>query len=121
MENKYHCSIIEKAIYFITENYRSQPTLEEVSDYVCLSKYHFQRLFHQWVGVSPKQFLQFTTVEHAKKCLEAGRTTLATAYEVGLSGNGRLHSRGVWKKGRRSHFKISSYPNSIWGDGHSRI
>ena len=95
MENQYHCNTIEKAIYYITENYRSQPTLEEVSDYVCLSKYHFQRLFHQWVGVSPKQFLQFTTVEHAKKCLEEGRTTLATAYEVGLSGNGRLHDTFV--------------------------
>ena len=86
---------MEKAIHFIAANYQNQPSLEEVSSHVCLSKYHFQRLFHQWVGVTPKQFLQFTTVEHAKKCLEQGRSTLATAYEVGLSGNGRLHDMFV--------------------------
>lgn len=86
---------MEKAIYFIVENYREQPSLEEVSAHVFMSKYHFQRLFHQWVGVTPKQFLQFTTVEHAKQCLQEGRTTLATAYEVGLSGNGRLHDMFV--------------------------
>ena len=86
---------MEKAIHFIVENYKEQPSLEEVSAHVFLSKYHFQRLFHQWVGVTPKQFLQFTTVEHAKKCLQKGRSTLATAYEVGLSGNGRLHDMFV--------------------------
>lgn len=91
MENKYHCSVMERAIHFIVENYREQPNLEAVSAHVCMSKYHFQRLFHRWVGVTPKQFLQFTTIEHAKKCLQEGRSTLATAYEVGLSGNGRLH------------------------------
>ncbi len=95
MENKYHSNIIERAIHFIVENYKKQPSLEEVTAHVYLSKYHFQRLFHQWVGVTPKQFLQFTTVEHAKKCLEEGRSTLATAYEVALSGNGRLHDMFV--------------------------
>jgi AraC family transcriptional regulator of adaptative response/methylated-DNA-[protein]-cysteine methyltransferase len=91
MENTYHGNIIERAIHFIVENYRSQPSLEEVSNHVHLSKYHFQRLFHEWAGVTPKQFLQYITVEHAKKCLKEGQSTLATAYEVGLSGNGRLH------------------------------
>lgn len=91
MENKYHFSIIERAIHFIAGNYKKQPSLEEIADHVHLSKYHFQRLFREWAGVTPKQFLQFTTVEHAKKCLQEGRSTLATAYELGLSGNGRLH------------------------------
>ncbi len=91
MEKTYHGHIIERAIHYIVENYRSQPSLEEVSKHVHLSKYHFQRLFHEWAGVTPKQFLQYITVEHAKKCLYEGQSTLATAYEVGLSGNGRLH------------------------------
>lgn len=95
MENKYHSNIMERAIHFIVENYKKQPSLEEVAAHVYLSKYHFQRLFHQWVGVTTKQFLQFTTTEHAKKCLEEGRSTLATTYEVGLSGNGRLHDMFV--------------------------
>lgn len=91
MEKTYHGHIIERAIHYITDNYRLQPSLEEVSNHVHLSKYHFQRLFQEWAGVTPKQFLQFITVEHAKRCLEEGQSTLATAYDVGLSGNGRLH------------------------------
>jgi len=91
MEKTYHGHIIERAIHFISENYRLQPNLDEVANHVHLSKYHFQRLFHEWAGVTPKQFLQYITVAHAKKCLQQGRSTLATAYDVGLSGNGRLH------------------------------
>ncbi len=55
------------------------------------SKYHLQRLFTEWVGVSPKTYLQYLTTERAKDALRAGRSTLAAAYESGLSGNSRLH------------------------------
>jgi AraC family transcriptional regulator of adaptative response/methylated-DNA-[protein]-cysteine methyltransferase len=82
---------IAQAIRYIARHYRRQPDLDEVAEQVHLSKFHFQRLFQQWAGVSPKQFLQMTTVEHAKRLLDEGRSTLDAAYEVGLSGNGRLH------------------------------
>ena len=91
MGNNYHFKIIEEAIHFISLNYREQPGLDEIADSVHLSKFHFQRLFHKWAGISPKDFLQFITIEHAKKCLIEGWSTLETAYEAGLSGNGRLH------------------------------
>ena len=91
MENNYHFDRIKEAINFITVNYQRQPDLDEIADHVHLSKFHFQRLFQQWAGVSPKQFLQCVTTEHAKKSLQAGRSTLAAAHETGLSGNGRLH------------------------------
>ncbi len=83
---------IEKAIYFIHDNFRDQPTLDEVADYVHLSPFHFQRLFKDWAGVSPKKFLQYTSIEHAKKVLRQGNSTLFDAtLETGLSGTGRLH------------------------------
>ena len=91
MENSYHFSTIEKAIGFIRNSTETQPSLDEVAAHVHLSKFHFQRLFKKWAGVSPKEFLQYLTVEQAKQALKKGKSTLETAYDVGLSGNGRLH------------------------------
>ena len=91
MENRYHFSIIEKAIGYIREYREGQPSLDQIADHVHMSKFHFQRLFRKWAGVSPKEFLQYLTIERAKKALQKGKSTLETAYYVGLSGNGRLH------------------------------
>ncbi len=82
---------IEQAIVYLEENFRRQPSLEEVAQAVHLSKFHFQRLFQRWAGISPKQFLQFLTLDHAKAMLRESQTVLDTSYAVGLSGPGRLH------------------------------
>jgi len=82
---------ITRAIEYLEEHFRGQPSLEEVAAAVGLSPYHFQRLFRRWAGVSPKRFLQFLTIEHAKTALAEGQSVLAAAYEAGLSGPGRLH------------------------------
>src|SRR5712692_9269620 len=84
-------SRIEKAILFLGENFRSQPSLEEVARSVNLSEYHFQRLFRRWAGISPKRFVQFLTLEHAKELLRESRPVLDAAFEAGLSTPGRLH------------------------------
>lgn len=83
---------IAQAIDYIGRNFRAQPSLDEVAAQVHLSSYHFQRLFSDWAGVSPKKFLQFISVEHAKSMLRAPQVTLFdAAHETGLSGTGRLH------------------------------
>ncbi len=82
---------IEKAILFLEENFRRQPSLGEVAAHVGLSEYHFQRLFRRWAGISPKRFLQYLTAEYARELLRESRSTLEVAYEAGLSGPGRLH------------------------------
>ena len=82
---------IERAILFLEQNWRRQPSLDEVARSVHLSEFHFQRLFRRWAGISPKRFLQFLTVEHAKRRLDESRPLLETAYDAGLSGPGRLH------------------------------
>jgi AraC family transcriptional regulator of adaptative response/methylated-DNA-[protein]-cysteine methyltransferase len=85
-------SRIAEAIGYIKSNFKAQPGLEEVADKVNLSPFHFQRLFTDWAGVSPKKFLQYLTVEHAKKMLKESQTSLFdAALESGLSGTGRLH------------------------------
>lgn len=82
---------VAKALGYVEANLAAQPHLAEVAAHVGLSPYHFQRLFKRWAGISPKRFLQFLTVEHAKACLAEARSVLDTAYDAGLSGPGRLH------------------------------
>lgn len=83
---------IAQAITYIKENFKEQPSLDEIAEQVHLSPFHFQRLFTEWAGTSPKKFLQYISVEHAKKMLKENRSTLfETAYNTGLSGTSRLH------------------------------
>lgn len=85
-------SRIAEAISYINGNFKTQPGLEEVAEKINLSPFHFQRLFTEWAGVSPKKFLQYLTIEYAKKMLKENQATLfETAFETGLSGTGRLH------------------------------
>jgi AraC family transcriptional regulator of adaptative response/methylated-DNA-[protein]-cysteine methyltransferase len=81
-----------EAIEFLRLNYKRQPTLEEAAEHVSLSPFHFQRMFKDWAGVTPKQFLQYLSIEHAKSILKDKQASLFdTAFETGLSGTGRLH------------------------------
>lgn len=83
---------IAEAIDYIREHFKEQPSLEEVAEKIHLSPFHFQRMFSEWAGVSPKKFLQFISVQHAKELLANKRNTLSdVAYETGLSGTSRLH------------------------------
>jgi AraC family transcriptional regulator of adaptative response/methylated-DNA-[protein]-cysteine methyltransferase len=83
---------IADAIGFFKENVKAQPGLDEVAGHVHLSPFHFQRMFRQWAGVTPKQFLQYLSVEYAKEILKTtGSSLFDTAIETGLSGTGRLH------------------------------
>ena len=82
---------IEQAIIFLRQNFQRQPSLKEVADKIGLSEYHFQRLFSRWAGISPKRFLQFLTIEHAKQLLAQSKSSLEVTYDAGLSGPGRLH------------------------------
>lgn len=82
---------IEQAINYLGQSFREQPDLRDVARRVHLSEYHFQRLFRRWAGISPKRFLQFLTVEHAKKLLDESSDLLRVTYDSGLSSPGRLH------------------------------
>lgn len=83
---------IADAIRFLKKNYRTQPKLEEIAEHINMSPFHFQRMFSEWVGTTPKRFLQYLNIEYAKKILKETHATLFdTACELGLSGTGRLH------------------------------
>jgi AraC family transcriptional regulator of adaptative response/methylated-DNA-[protein]-cysteine methyltransferase len=83
---------IAEAIGYIREHFKEQPSLDELAEKVHLSPFHFQRIFTEWAGVSPKKFLQYISIQHAKSVLKNEQATLFdAALETGLSGTGRLH------------------------------
>ena len=82
---------IEKAIRFVQDNFRSQPTLDQIAQSVHLSRYHFDRLFKRWAGISPIQFQQFLTLDYATQKLADSRSLLDAAFDAGFSGPSRLH------------------------------
>ena len=83
--------LVAEAIRYLETHQQEQPGLDELAAHLGLSPFHLQRLFKRWAGISPKRFLQFLTVEHAKALLASSWNVLDTAYETGLSGPGRLH------------------------------
>ena len=116
---------IEEAIGYITTNFKSQPGLDEVAEKIHLSPYHFQRLFTDWAGVSPKKFLQYISVEHAKSILKDKQASLFdAAFETGLSGTGRLHdlfiniegmTPGEYKNGGENLLINYSFAETLFG------
>lgn len=100
-DNKtYQYNKVAEAIAFIDDNFKGQPSLDEIAEHVNLSSFHFQRLFKEWVGISPKQYLKFINSGYAKILLKKKQGNLSdTSFELGLSGTGRLHDMFVTIQG----------------------
>ena len=90
---------VEQAIKFLTSNFKSQPSLEEVARQVNLSPFHFQRLFVDWVGISPKKFLQHLTMNHLRERLQQSPNLLDAAETAGLSSQSRVYDLFVTIEG----------------------
>jgi AraC family transcriptional regulator, regulatory protein of adaptative response / methylated-DNA-[protein]-cysteine methyltransferase len=85
-------SRVAEAIEYIKKNFKNQPNLDLLAEQINVSPFHFQRIFSEWAGTSPKKFLQYISIEHAKNLLKNSNSTIAdTAYETGLSSTSRLH------------------------------
>jgi len=83
---------IAETIAFVRKNFKSQPSVDEMAERVHVRPLHFKRMFTEWAGTSPQKFLQYISLEHTKKILEADRATLfETAFETELSSRSRLH------------------------------
>ncbi len=82
---------VVEAIRYIDAHRLDQPGLDQVAAAVNLSPFHFQRLFTRWAGVSPKRYLGFLTLAHARRMLDGSASILDAALDAGLSGPSRLH------------------------------
>jgi len=101
-------NVVRRAIAHIRGHWRSQPEIETIAHAAGVSTTDLHHLFRRWCGLTPKAFLQALTLNHARELLRSSASVLETAYEVGLSGPGRLHdlfvtheamSPGEWKAG----------------------
>jgi AraC family transcriptional regulator, regulatory protein of adaptative response / methylated-DNA-[protein]-cysteine methyltransferase len=101
-------AVVRRAIAFISEHWRAQPEIDEIAAAVGTTTADLHHLFRRWAGLTPKAFLQAITLDHARRLLRSSASVLDAAYEVGLSGPGRLHdlfvtheamSPGEWKSG----------------------
>ena len=125
-EEHIHYRQIEKAIGYIVKNFKQQPKLETIAAAMHISPAHFQRLFTAWAGTSPKKFLQYISVEHAKTLLREEKTSLFDATEeTGLSSTSRLHDLFIniegmtpaeYKKGGLNLMINYSFSKSLFGD-----
>lgn len=91
MESSINYTRIEKALKYLTDNFRKQPSLEEAANHVHLSPFHFQRMFTEWAGISPKKFLQYLTIEELKKAIDKSGNLDEAAEQVGLSAQSRVY------------------------------
>lgn len=125
-QDKINFNRIAEAIDYIQKHFKSQPNLDVIAEKVHLSPFHFQRLFTEWAGTSPKKFLQYTSIEYAKKLLKDEQASLfETALETGLSGPSRLHDLFIsiegmtpaeYKNGGKELRINYSYAESPFGD-----
>lgn len=115
---------IELAINYIRTHFKEQPSLDEIAAAVNLSPHHFHRLFSEWAGVSPKKFLQYTTIEYAKTHLKNQKTIFDVSMDAGLSSSSRLHdlfvtveamTPGEYKNKGNDLTIYYSYPATIFG------
>ncbi|MBI3220408.1 MAG: methylated-DNA--[protein]-cysteine S-methyltransferase [Bacteroidetes bacterium] len=90
-ENTFNYQRIEQAIIYLEKNFQQQPELDDVAEKVHLSPFHFQRLFTEWAGISPKRFLQFLTVGFLKNKLENAKNIIEAATDAGLSSQSRVY------------------------------
>ncbi|MGB3179555.1 MAG: helix-turn-helix domain-containing protein, partial [Albidovulum sp.] len=87
----YHYGVIARALRLIDAEGGTGMTLEDLAARLQMSPAHFQRVFSRWVGVSPKRYQQYLTLDLAKRLLGERHTLLTAAAETGLSGTSRLH------------------------------
>lgn len=86
-----HYDTIAKAIELITTNKLKSPSDEELAKALGISASHLRKVFTEWVGITPKQFSRYLSLEYSKGLLKEQKNHLTTSYKTGLSSSGRLH------------------------------
>ncbi|MFD2146257.1 methylated-DNA--[protein]-cysteine S-methyltransferase [Mucilaginibacter antarcticus] len=82
---------VEETIYYLIENFKSQPDLDVLAEKINLSPFHFQRIFLDWVGITPKKFLQYLTLGYLKDQIRNTANVIQAANIAGLSSQSRVY------------------------------
>lgn len=113
---------IEKAISYLTENFRAQPDLDVIAEKVNLSPFHFQRIFLDWVGLTPKKFVQYLTLDYLKGQIQQTHNVIEAAEIAGLSSQSRVYDLFVNIEGvSPEQFKTSGVGLKIYYGYHATL
>jgi AraC family transcriptional regulator, regulatory protein of adaptative response / methylated-DNA-[protein]-cysteine methyltransferase len=82
---------VADAIAFLSNNFKAQPSLEAVAQHVHTSPQHFQRIFTEWAGVSPKKFTQYLTIDYLRHKIQEANNLQNAADMAGLSTQSRVY------------------------------
>ncbi len=91
MRKDHQFEIVHASIEWLADHQKQQPDLQALSNRTGYSPSYIQRVFLDWAGLSPKQFLQALTREAAVGRLIEGASSLETALSIGYSSPSRLH------------------------------
>lgn len=78
----FHLVTIEKAKEYIHENFAKDISLYELSNYSCVSPFHFSRIFKKFTSFSPHQYLLNIRLKHSEMLLKNNSTPVS---EISLS------------------------------------
>lgn len=90
-DTQYHYRVIERALERIDAAGGQPLSLTELANNLDMSPAHFQKVFSAWVGVSPKRYQQYLSLDFARELLAQRMPLDAVADHAGLSGSSRLH------------------------------
>lgn len=82
-KNKNVNPYIIKSIKYINQNLKKKITINEICQYINLSKYYFSRMFKNEIGVTPYRYIMNCKIEAIKEDLSYGVdiNTIVSKYE----------------------------------------
>ncbi len=79
-----HYADIHDALLFMQKNYALPITVDDITEHIKISKYHFIRLFKKQMGVTPYEYLINYRINQAKILLQTtSRSLFEISYDVG--------------------------------------
>lgn len=86
--------------HFIDNNFEKDLKLDFLSNIKFTSKYHLQRLFKRYYGLTPRQYLINKRIEKSKENLTNGMTVTETCFAVGFESLGSFSKLFKTKTGK---------------------
>ena len=71
------------------------PSLESLAAAAGMSRFHFQRVFKQATGLSPKAFASAKRAEKIRELLPASATVTEAIYQAGFNSNARFYEKST--------------------------
>jgi len=85
-----HVTAIEKACALLRAS-ETIPSLGELADAACISRFHFHRVFKQITGVTPREYARSHRLGRLGEKLDSGQPITASIYAAGFGSSSRAY------------------------------